>query len=131
MLISLVHADQMVSFLDTDIADHKEREGYYDTPMHASGVSVNTLRFSFAVDLAATTRNLIGVTLALVVAYAVCCGLLLFGVIRYRAACLVPWLVMHGCGGLVMFIVLMAHSDWVVSMLYGYAVLFCECARVR
>lgn len=126
MLMSLVHAEQMVAFLDTDIADHKEREGYYDMPMHASGVTVNTLRFGFAANLATSTRNLICVGLALVVAYAICCGLVVFGAIRYRAGCMVPWLLMHGCGGVVAFVVCIAFRHALIDALEGEEWEFCE-----
>lgn len=126
MLMSLVHVEQMIAFLDTDIADHKEREGYYDMPMHASGVTVNTLRFGFAADLAASTRNLICVGLALVSGYAVCCGLMLFGAIRYRAACMVPWLVMEGCGIVVGMAVFLAFKDLMIRSLCGHVWMYCE-----
>lgn len=126
MLMSLVHVEQMIAFLDTDIADHKEREGYYDMPMHASGVTVNTLRFGFAADLAASTRNLICVGLALVTGYAMCCGLMLFGAIRYRAACMVPWLVMELLCIVVGLIVFVVFKELLVHTMCGHEYVYCK-----
>lgn len=125
MLMSLVHAEQMVAFLDTDIADHKEREGYYDMPMHASGVTVNTLRFGFAADLAASTRNAISVSLFLVVVYAICSGLLLYGAIRYRAVCMLPWIVSNLIGGVAGVLICVAFKKEMVAKLYGDVGTFC------
>lgn len=93
--MALLHAEEMINILVVDIADQKDREEYYELPMHANGETMNQVRFKSATKLAAGTINVLYVCAGVVGVYMVCCLSLLCGTIRYRSQMLVPWLVVH------------------------------------
>lgn len=95
VVMGLLHAEEMINILVVDIADQKDREEYYELPMHANGETMNQVRFKTATQLAASTLSILYACSIVVGVYMVCCLCLLCGTIRYRSQMLVPWLVVN------------------------------------
>lgn len=127
VILALMHAEEMINILIVDIADQKEREEYYELPMHANGETMNQVRFKSASQLAAGTLKTLYLGTAMVTLYLLCCLFLLCGSLRYRSQLMVPWLIYHACGAAMFFGAIIYYRKWfVMNLLYGSAVTFCE-----
>lgn len=126
VVLALLHAEEMINVLIVDIADQKEREEYYELPMHANGETMNQVRFKSASQLAAGTLSALYACAVAVGVYLLCCVLMLCGTIKYRSQLMMPWLLVHAVGGATVLSLILYYHRWAIMNLFkGNAMLFC------
>lgn len=115
VVMALFHAEEMMSILEVDIADQKDREEYYELPMHENGETMNQVHFNTATKLASNTMYILYVCGAVVGVYMLCCLSLVWGTIRCRSEMFLPWLINHAVLRAVSILVLYHSIDWVLQ----------------
>lgn len=126
LVMGYLHAHDMRTMLLRDIADQKEREEYYDLPMHTSSETVNHVRLQSARHLARNTVCTLIVCATASAMYTVSCMGLLYGVFRYRPVFLLPWLLMHGIVRTVSTLAVLYYQSSFMYIVHDSKVIFCK-----